>query len=303
MDRRKMVILVLIVAVVLAGVATFSIWNYLRSTQQEMERIKLTMADVVVASEKIPLGATIEQRQLKTIKWPKADVPPGTFQDPAKLIGRVVVVDVNAGEPLFEAKLASADSKGGIMAYIIPDGSRAMAVAVNDVAGVAGFVLPSSSVDVVVTTQPPRGEKISKIVLQNLRVLAVGQMMEEKEGKAIKVPTVTVAITPAEAEKLALAGNIGSLQLLLRGAKDKTTSTTGGASIPNLLSGSGMGAPVARASHKRNRVAVAAPISAPVKEKEATTITLIRSNRGETKRSEVTLTEDGGTWQKKEVAK
>ena len=87
MDRRKMVILVLIVAVVLAGVATFSIWSYLRSTQQEMERIKATMADVVVANEKIPLGATIELRQLKTIKWPKADVPPGTFQDPGLQTG------------------------------------------------------------------------------------------------------------------------------------------------------------------------------------------------------------------------
>lgn len=298
MDRRKMVIIVLIVAVVLAGVATFSIWSFLRSNQQEMERIKATMADVVVAAENIPLGSTIEQRQLKTIKWPKADVPPGTFQDPALLIGRTVVGDVIAGEPLFEAKLASADSKGGMMAYIIPEGSRAMAVAVNDVAGVAGFVLPSSSVDVVVTTETRGGAKISKIVLQNLRVLAVGQMMEEKEGKAIKVPTVTVSITPEDAEKLALAGNIGSLQLLLRGTKDKTAATTGGASVPNLLSGSSQPA-VGRVGRKTRAV----PVAVPVRENDEVNITVIRSDKSGTKRSQEKLIEEGGVWKRSEVSK
>jgi pilus assembly protein CpaB len=294
--------MVLIVAVVLAGVATFSIWNYLRSTQQEMDKIKATMANVVVATEKIPLGSTIEQRHLKTIKWPKADVPPGTFQDPVPLIGRTVMGDVMAGEPLFDAKLASANSKGGMMAYIIPEGSRAMAVAVNDVAGVAGFVLPSSAVDVVVTTQTPGGQRISKIVLQNLRVLAVGQMMEEKEGKAIKVPTVTLSISPAEAEKLALAGNIGSLQLLLRGTKDNAPATTGGASIPNLLGESGQPV-VARVPHVARKTVARPTIAVPAQEKEEMNITVIRSDKGGTTRSQEKLIEDGGFWKKSEVSK
>ena len=196
-----------------------------------------------------------------------------------------------------EAKLASGDSRAGVMAYIIPEGHRAMAVAVNDVAGVAGFVLPSSTVDVIVTTTLPHGDRISKIVLENLRVLAVGQKMEEKEGKAIQVPTVTVSITPAEAERLALASNVGTLQLLLRGAKDNAPASTRGASTANLLSGSGNVATIVKAGPVRVRETV------PVREKEAMTITVIRANKTETKRSEVSLTEEGGTWQKKEVAK
>ena len=302
MDRRKMVIMVLIVAIVLAGVATFSIWSLLRSNQQEMERIKTTMTDVVVAAENIPLGATIEQKHLKKVLWPRANVPPGTFTDPALLVGRTVVSNFVAGEPVIEAKLASSENKAGIMAYLIPEGHRAMAVAVNDVAGVAGFILPNSTVDVIVTATPPRGgDRISKIVLQNLRILAVGQKIEEKEGKAVQVPTVTVSITPEEAEKLALASNVGTLQLLLRGTKDNAPASTRGASAANLLSGGAMAPAVVKARPKR--VIEAAPVSAPVKEKEPVTITLIRSNRGETRRSEVTLTEEGGTWQKKEVAK
>jgi pilus assembly protein CpaB len=269
-----------------------------------MERIKTTMTDVVVAAENIPLGSTIEQKQLKKVLWPRANVTPGTFTDPALLVGRTVVSNFVMGEPIIEAKLASSENKAGIMAYLIPEGHRAMAVAVNDVAGVAGFILPNSTVDVIVTTTPPRGgDRISKIVLQNLRILAVGQKIEEKEGKAVQVPTVTVSIAPEEAEKLALASNVGTLQLLLRGTKDNAPASTRGASAANLLNGSGMGPTVAKASPKRIREAAPAPVSAPVKEKEAVTITLIKSNRGETKRSEVTLTEEGGTWQKKEVAK
>ena len=298
MERRKMIIVVLIVAISLGGIATFYIWSYLQSKQQEVERARVEMLEVVAAAENIPLGSTIEQKQLKKVLWPRASVPPGTFTDPGLLIGRTVVSNIVMGEPLMEAKLASSESRaGGVMAYIIPEGHRAMAVAVNDVAGVAGFVLPSSTVDVIVTTTPPHGDRISKIVLENLRVLAVGQKMEEKEGKAIQVPTVTVSITPAEAEKLALASNVGTLQLLLRGTKDNAPASTRGASTANLLSGSGNVATVVKAGPVRVRETV------PVREKEAMTITVIRANKTETKRSEVSLTEEGGTWQKKEVAK
>jgi len=297
MDRRKMIIMVLIVAVVLAGVATFSIWSYLQSKQQEVERAKVGMIEVVAAAENIPLGSTIEQRQLKKVLWPKANVPPGTFQDPGLLVGRTVVSNIVVGEPLMEAKLASGDSKSGVMTYIIPEGHRAMAVAVNDVAGVAGFVLPNSTVDVIVTTTPPQGQRISKIVLQNLRVLAVGQKMEQKEGKAIQVPTVTVSITPEEAEKLALASNVGTLQLLLRGAKDNAPASTKGASTANLLGGSGQPV-VARRTSARPTSAV------PVQEKEEVmNITVIKSGKGGTTRSQERLIEDGGFWKRSEVSK
>ncbi len=290
MERRKMIIVVLLVAIALGVIATFSIWNYLRSKQQEVERSKVEMTEIVVAAETIPLGSTMEERQLKKIRWPIADVPPGAFADTGLLVGRTVVSTVFKGEPLMEGKLTSGDVRRGTMAYIIPEGHRAMAVAVNDVAGVAGFILPGSAVDVVVTTQGSGNQRISKIVLQNLRVLAVGQKMEEKEGKTLQVPTVTLSITPADAEKLALAGNVGTLQLLLRGTTDNAPASTRGASIPNLLSGTdrGGGATVVRAVPK---------------EKEVVTITLIKASKGDTKRSEDSLVEEDGFWDKRGGAK
>jgi pilus assembly protein CpaB len=295
-----MVIVVLIVAVVLAGVATFSLWSYLQSKQQEVERAKVDMMEVVAAAENIPLGSTIEQRQLKKVLWPKANVPPGTFQDPALLVGRTAVSNIVVGEPLMESRLASSGSKAGVMAYLIPEGHRAMAVAVNDVAGVAGFILPNSSVDVIVTTTPPKGERISKIVLQNLRVLAVGQKIEEKEGKAMQVPTVTVSITPEEAEKLALASNVGTLQLLLRGATDNAPASTRGASFPNLLSGSGQ--PTPTVAHVARRAPAPAP-AVSVRENDSVNITIIKSDKGGTTRSQEKLVEENGFWKRSEVSK
>lgn len=316
MERQRIMIVVLIAAIALGGVASYSIYSYLQSQQQEVARAKAEMGAVVVAAEPIPFGSRIEEKQLKKVLWPKANIPSGTFTDPAVLIGRNVVGSVVVGEPLMEAKLAPTEAKGGFMAYLIPEGHRAMAVAVNEVVGVGGFVLPNSKVDVVVTTTPPGGVQMSKIVLQNLEVMAVGQKMEEKEGKAIIVPTVTVSITPEEAEKLALASNSGPLQLLLRGTKDDKPTDTKGAALPNLIGGK-PGAPLVMAKTMPSKPAgVAKPVekagAAPaktvakpvVKKEETVTIDLIKASRTDIKRSQDILTRDeDGFWSKKEVTK
>lgn len=308
MERQRIMIVVLIAAIALGGVASYSIYSYLQSQQQEMARAKSEMGAVVVAAEPIPFGSRIEEKQLKKVLWPKANIPASTFTDPAVLIGRNVVGSVVVGEPLMEAKLAPTEAKGGFMAYLIPEGHRAMAVAVNEVVGVGGFVLPNSKVDVVVTTTPPGGTQISKIILQNLSVLAVGQKMEEKEGKAILVPTVTVSITPEEAEKLALASNSGPLQLLLRGTKDDMPTDTKGAALSNLLRGKA-GAPRGMAKtmpSKPIEQAGAAPAKTVAKPavRETVTIDVIKASRTEIKRSQDVLTRDeDGFWSKKDVTK
>lgn len=307
MERQRIMIVVLIAAIALGGIASYSIYSYLASQQQEIARAKAEMGAVVVAAEPIPFGSRIEEKQLKKVLWPKANIPSGTFTDPALLIGRNVVSSVVVGEPLMEAKLAPTEAKGGIMAYLIPEGHRAMAVGVNEVVGVGGFVLPNSKVDVVLTTTPPGGTQTSKIVLQNLNVLAVGQKLEEKEGKAVLVPTVTVSITPEEAEKLALSSNSGPLQLLLRGTKDDKPAETKGAILPNLIGGR-VGAPVVMAKAapakpaekagvaKEAKKEVAKPVVPPA---ETVTIDLIKANRSEIKRSQETLIKDNGIWRKK----
>jgi len=317
MERQRIMIVVLVAAIALGGVASYSIYSYLQSQQQEVTRAKAEMGAVVVAADAIPFGSRIEERHLKKVLWPKANIPLGTFADPAPLIGRTVVGGIVAGEPMMEAKLAPAEAKAGIMAYVIPDGQRAMAVAVNEVVGVAGFVLPNSNVDVVVTTTPPGGRATSKIVLQNLKVLAIGQKMEEKEGKPVLVPTVTVSIKPEDAEKLALASNSGSLQLLLRGSKDTSPTSTTGASLggllddknsPTITAKAGEKGRVVRHAEKARAVRVTKKESAATEVAKAdinekVTIDVIKASRTEVKRSQETLTMNDGIWHKEEVKK
>lgn len=309
MERQRIMIVVLIAAITLAGIASYSIYSYLQKQQQEVERSKAEMGAVVVAAADIPFGSRIQEGQVKKVTWPKANIPAGTFTDPAALLGRTVLSTIVAGEPLMQVKLAPTEAKGGVMAYIIPEGHRAMAVAVNEVTGVGGFVLPNSKVDVVVTTTQA-GKQTSKIVLQNLDVLAIGQKMEEKEGKAVVVPTVTVSITPEEAEKLALASNSGPLQLLLRGTKDAEIAPTRGATLPNLFEGRRT-APAATAKIVMSKpVEKAGKIEAMEKEEvkpvraEIAVIEVIKASRTDIKRSQDVLTRDkDGFWSKKEVAK
>jgi pilus assembly protein CpaB len=126
----------------------------------------------------------------------------------------------------------------GIMTYLVPKGHRAVTVGVNEVAGVAGFLNPADRVDVVVTTQPPGSQdKISKIVLQNVPILAIGQITQQKEGKPVVVPTVTLDLTPDDSEKLVLASSQGQLQMLLRNVADTGTVEAKGATIRKVLGG------------------------------------------------------------------
>jgi len=167
----------------------------------------------------------------------------------------------------------------GVMSYIIPQGHRAVTVGVNEVAGVAGFVAPNNRVDVVLTTPIPRsttGENISKIILQNVTVLATGQITEQKDGKPVIVPTVTLDLLPEDSEKLILAASKGSLQLLLRSIIDTSPVEAKGATITKVLSGmdthaaptvqtTAVAKPVQAKRPKRSRAVAAAPkVQAPV---------------------------------------
>jgi pilus assembly protein CpaB len=124
------------------------------------------------------------------------------------------------------------------MTYLVPQGHRAVTVAVNEVAGVAGFLTPADRVDLVVTTLPPGStDTISKIILQNVPILATGQFTEQKEGKAVIVPTVTLDLTPEDSEKLVLAASKGPLQMLLRNVADTAPVVSRGATIAKVLGG------------------------------------------------------------------
>jgi pilus assembly protein CpaB len=221
------------------------------------------MTKIAVAALDLPLATTISQDMVTFVDWPTQVLPPGYAVDAAKVVGRVPACDIVKGEPLVESRLASSDAGLG-MAAVIPSTHRAMAVLVNEVIGVAGFIHPNDLVDVITTMPPvPGSQEIrSKIVLQNIRVMAVGQEMVTQDQKPVKVPVVTLLVTPAESERLALASAQGKLQLTLRSRADRDEVTTAGVSPPELF-----GRTLAtRAESKPTRAARAAERPAPKSE-------------------------------------
>ncbi|MGG1948615.1 Flp pilus assembly protein CpaB [Trinickia sp. NRRL B-1857] len=196
---------------------------------------------VVVATADIDLGQRISPEFIKTIDWPSGSVPPGAFHDIGKVDGRVLKESAMRGEPILDAKLSPEGSTGGLSAVIDP-GKRAITVRVNDVIGVAGFALPGNYVDIIVNTQKESNvqsvqndQKISKIVLEHILVLAVAQEAGRDETKPKVVDAVTLQVTPDQAEKIDLARSIGTLSLVLRNQVDPQDPNTDGATRASLL--------------------------------------------------------------------
>jgi pilus assembly protein CpaB len=214
------------------------VYDYL---QKAAEKTKAVQGQgIIEAAADIPLGNTINFVQVKSTDWPKDSMPPGAITDPKGVVGRVAIRSISTGEPITETKLVPKEGaqSAGIMSYIVPEGHRAVTVAVNEVAGVAGFLTPNNKVDVVVTIAPTgSSDTISKIVLQNVPILATGQLTEQKEGKPVVVPTVTLDLTPEDSEKLVLAASKGTLEMLLRNVADNKPVETRGATISRVLGG------------------------------------------------------------------
>lgn len=207
---------------------------------------------VVVASSDINLGQRVSRDYLKLVDWPSNSVPPGSFNDPQKLDGRVIKESMISGEPIVEGKLSPVGTLGGLSA-VIGEGKRAITVRVNDVIGVAGFALPGNYVDIIVNTQKDtnaqrdKDQNISKIVLEKILVLAVAQEVGRDETKPKVVDAVTLEVTPDQAEKIDLARSIGTLSLVLRNQVDPQATATAGATKDTLLKLPAAPAPVAAA--------------------------------------------------------
>ncbi len=237
--KPRTVLIVGVIAVVIAVVASVSLYNYLKGQEARVKEAVATER-IVVASEEIPIGSAIGAAKLKLADWPKANVPIGAFSSTEQVVGRVAIERHLPGDPIIEARLIPKEGAPGILTYKIPEGHRAMTVAVDQVAGVAGFITPGSKVDVVLTIIPPGGtQPVSKIIptLQNIPVLAIGQIIEQKEGQPVVVPTVTMDVAPAQAEELAIASTQGRLQLVLRRAGDADMPKTTGATVTKVLTG------------------------------------------------------------------
>ena len=248
----------LVVAVFFGLIAAYGIYNFLRQQRQAAEALRTETQNIVLANKDIPAGTTIsddfiKKGMLKSGPWPKASVPAGAFSSPEQLVGKVNRVKILANEPILESRLAG---EGAGLTVRLESGKRAMAVRVDEIIGVSGFIVPDDRVDVIVTATPPGADKqddrISKIVLQNKRVLSVAQSTEQKDGKAQLARSITLEVTPDEAEKLSLASQEGSIVLALRGLGDDSEAKTLGSNKRDLLS-------VASARKGTGRAALQAP--------------------------------------------
>jgi|YelNatPaOPRAMG01_1025707.scaffolds.fasta_scaffold00065_101 pilus assembly protein CpaB len=228
----------LILALVFGTMATFMAMGWLANKSRKVAQQKPETVPVVVAAKNIPSAVALAREQLKVLPWPADSPLPGKFARLDEVEGRVTAYALSAGEPILENKLAPKGVSAGLTALLPPE-KRAMTVKVDEASGVAGFLNPDNRVDVVVTVDKGDFNKdpISKVVLQNLRVLGTGQRLEKTLGeKPQVVPTVTLEVTPEEGERLALAVREGAISLVLRNQQDEQVVQTGGVRTSVLLS-------------------------------------------------------------------
>jgi pilus assembly protein CpaB len=185
------------------------------------------LGTLVVASVPLRYGAELTPSHLKEIRWPEEAVPPGGFRRIADFfapgVKRVVLAPMEPNEPVMALKVTGPGQRG-TLSTLLEEGMGAVTVRVNDVLGVAGFVLPGDRIDLVLTRQTQAGAAFSDVVLQNVRVLAAGQVADERAEKPTTVTTVTVAVDPVGAQKIALASTAGTLSLVLRRAGEQVSA-------------------------------------------------------------------------------
>ena len=241
MDRRFLTVLG--VSLVFALVVSSVFYQMTSHSATTRKSEPTDTKDVVVATRPLGVGVMVKPADVKVVKISAEAFPKGAFSKVEEVLDRPIISNVLLDEPVLEGRLAAKGSGLGL-APTIPVGMRAVTVRVNDVASVAGFVLPGMHVDVLVTGRPPKADAdMTTTVLQNMLVLSAGQTIQaDARGQAIQAPTVTLLVTPDQAETLTLAGNGGRIQLVLRNSSDQAVEKTAGRYITELY---GSGRPAA----------------------------------------------------------
>jgi pilus assembly protein CpaB len=256
---RMRVFIVLVLAIAAGGVFAFGTYNYVQNLPAKTTT--MPTKPVVVAAVDLQVGAEIAKDDIRVINWPANAVPAQAMSDPSQVIGRGLVMPMVENEPFLDLKMASKEAGAGLPPAI-PPGLRAVSVKVNEVIGVAGYVLPGTRVDIVATVSPTQNsiDMTSKVILTNVQVLTAGTKIERdaKDNKPIPVTVVTLLVDPSQAERLTLASTEGKIQLALRNPLDKETPATTGIRPAALL---GAPATTPRAIRVVARSSTSAPIA------------------------------------------
>ena len=275
---RVRAFIVLVLAVTVGGALAFGTYNYVQ--RQPPPAAKMATQSVVVAATDLDIGAELKAEDLRVVEWPESAMPAGVFHKSDELVGRGLILPVIQNEPFLPMKVASKDAGAGLPP-IIPNGMRALSVRVNDVIGVAGYVLPGTRVDVLATVNPgqQQTEITSKVIMTNVQVLAAGTKIERDEkNKPTSVAVVTLLVDPDQAERLTLASTEGKIQLALRNPLDKSTPETRGVRTAGLLGSVLPARPALVARNKTGAPGAPAVQPPPVPQSEPT-VEIIRGDK------------------------
>lgn len=236
MAARSRSLILLFLALASGAAAAYLSFGYLRRETEPLLNPGSAAGKGVVAARELPVGSVITEQDIRLIDWPGNAIPPGMLSVPEQAIGRGVVTALRLNEPILETKLA-AQGVGGGLPILITEGMRALSISVDQVVGVAGFVVPGTRVDVLLTlTSEGAPEPTTKAILQNIQTLAAGQSIQvDAQGTPQPVPVVTLLVSPEQAETLTLAANQGRIQLTLRNSLDTLPIRTTGARASSLL--------------------------------------------------------------------
>ena len=284
MNRTTRTMVVMAVAIVTAGIASLGVYAAVKSIP--VREIEVAHTFVAVAARNLPTGSRITKEDVKLVAWPARNPVSGAFSDVKPILDRGLVAAVEANEPVTETKLAPLGSGAGLPPSI-PPGMRAMSVKVDEVIGVAGFVVPGTRVDLVVTLRgtAQTEESMSRTVASNVLVLTAGTKFDQeqaKDGKAQPSTVVTLAVSPSDAERVALASSEGKISLALRNPLDVAPTETAGVRVAALRLGMGSAPrpdPVKAQPAKSHRpmALVPAPSAAPVTTPKIYTVEAIRA--------------------------
>jgi pilus assembly protein CpaB len=234
--RSRRLFIVMALALLSGLAAAWLALNYLRQPESPIRTVEPTSTEVVVAARDLSLGTVLTAEDVKLVGWPGGLLPEGYSSSVEEVLGRGVIYNVVLNEPLISSKIAVKEAGGGLP-IVIPEGMRGVSVRVDDVISIAGFVVPGTRVDVMVTLdQGSQSNPVTKIVLQNIPVLTSGQVIEQTvNGEPIQVTVLTMLVTPEDAEELVLAATRGRIQLALRNTLDVDSVTTQGARLNSLI--------------------------------------------------------------------
>jgi len=221
---RRQTLIALGVAIILGLIAVFLANTYLSSRERQLADSPEGMVRVAVAALPLEYGAEVSPDKVRFVNYPQASLPPGTFKTIDELLPegkrRVALRPIQVNQPLLASDL-SGEGQNASIAALLPDGMRAATVAITDVSGVAGFVKPNDTVDVLITRQPigadgaAQGQQVTDVLLQNIRVIAMDQAASSNGQPAVS-RTATLELTPIDAQKIALGQQLGQLSLVLR---------------------------------------------------------------------------------------